>query len=322
MEAVGTVAAVIQLVGLAKNIIEAISQLYDLIKDIPGRYRSWKTGLAALKEIISRVQSNSVLHTSHVGHVMECMTSKVESLILLCGQHNPRSHSRPIKRILAAFSAYRVEPRIVQGFASLEQDKTTLILAINVDFISNSTQTTRLETGDMSNESNEELATMPTVAVAEPNPKVSKTSLETLISNALKGNASCDVLAIMQRLQVYAADNPGTHTSYSAHSSAQPRSMASGNQYHRIVVNGDGHIIGTTRQVQGSVFDGVEVAGNSSMLGDHDAAVALAHVNNNARGGQNQHRSQPGASTAAAAAAPEEEAVSPNATAGMDGEGH
>lgn len=55
METIGTVAAVIQLVRLAKDII--VSKLYDLIKDIPGWFRNWKSGLAALKEILRHTRT-------------------------------------------------------------------------------------------------------------------------------------------------------------------------------------------------------------------------------------------------------------------------
>lgn len=44
---------------------------------------------------------------------------------------------KPLKRVLTTFSACAVEPRILQYFESLEHDKTTLLLAINLRIVSN-----------------------------------------------------------------------------------------------------------------------------------------------------------------------------------------
>ncbi|GAW15322.1 hypothetical protein ANO14919_047310 [Xylariales sp. No.14919] len=149
MEVLGAVAATAQLVGMVMTILESISQLHDLVKHIPGRYHSWETELTMLKEALDCIQRNSSLQTVHIGRVIEVMSPKVETLVLLCREHAPRPGSKHIRRVLTTLSASKVEPRILQSFESLEHDKTTLILTINLHIVSNPIEIIRLPTGEM-----------------------------------------------------------------------------------------------------------------------------------------------------------------------------
>ncbi|KAI8632105.1 hypothetical protein F5Y19DRAFT_386108 [Xylariaceae sp. FL1651] len=132
MEVVGAVAAVSQLVGMAVTMLDSISQVRDFLRHMPARYQGWHAELTVLCDIISCIQQNSVLHTCQVSRIIEAMTPKIKSLAELCQQHTPHSKAGFITKISNALSARAVEPRIFQSLQSLEHDKTTLILAINL----------------------------------------------------------------------------------------------------------------------------------------------------------------------------------------------
>ncbi|KAI1419926.1 hypothetical protein F5Y12DRAFT_775429 [Xylaria sp. FL1777] len=151
MEVVGTVAATVQLVGMAMSILDSIAQLHDLIKCVPGRFQRWHTELDLLGETIKSIQHNAALQTFQVGRVMENMCPKIESLLILCKKHTPPSKASPIIKIIKNLSAHSVEPRIIEHLQSLEHDKTTLLLAIQLLPATNSTQDLCSTTKAMSN---------------------------------------------------------------------------------------------------------------------------------------------------------------------------
>ncbi|KAI3317584.1 hypothetical protein HD806DRAFT_364287 [Xylariaceae sp. AK1471] len=161
MEVVGAVAATTQLFGMAVKILESIAHLHDFIEHVPARYHGWDTELTLLGETIACIQRNSALHTCHVVKVIEIMTPKIESLALLCRQHTPPPKASRLTKVLRGLSARAVEPRILQSFQSLEQDKTTLILAVNLPIVPSSVENIRPSTEDMSHTSFEDIRGSP-----------------------------------------------------------------------------------------------------------------------------------------------------------------
>ncbi|KAI1300646.1 hypothetical protein F5Y03DRAFT_363990 [Xylaria venustula] len=137
MEVLGTVAATAQLVGMAMSILDSIAQLHDLIKHVPDRYRRWNIELGLLRETIDCIQHNPALQTMHVGRVMKAMCPKIESLLRLCKKYTPPSTANPIIKVLKNLSAHSVESLITEHLQSLEHDKTTLLLAIQLPAIPN-----------------------------------------------------------------------------------------------------------------------------------------------------------------------------------------
>lgn len=141
MEIVGTLAAATQLFGMFVNTLESLAQLHDLVKHLPGKYRRWDSELTMLRDTVNSILHNPALQSAGVSRVIGHMRPKIETLVLLCSKHASWPESKSLKRVLTTLSARTVEPRIVQGFESLEQDKTTLILAIHVCVVSNPMET-------------------------------------------------------------------------------------------------------------------------------------------------------------------------------------
>ncbi|KAI0965128.1 hypothetical protein F4678DRAFT_485539 [Xylaria arbuscula] len=75
----------------------------------------------------------------HVGRVMRAMCPKIESLLKLCKKHAPPLGANPIIKVLKNLSAYSVESLITEHLQSLEHDKTTLLLAIQLPVVPKST---------------------------------------------------------------------------------------------------------------------------------------------------------------------------------------
>lgn len=131
MEALGAAAAVGQFVGMAAKMIDLIARLEDFLKNAPARYQGWHTQLATLDHTISYIRDNTELQTNQVKRIIEEIAPKILSLIKLCERYAPTPKAEWRSRLKKALSAWGVEPRILQNFQSLEQDKTTLLLAIN-----------------------------------------------------------------------------------------------------------------------------------------------------------------------------------------------
>ncbi|KAK5625325.1 hypothetical protein RRF57_001041 [Xylaria bambusicola] len=132
MEVVGTVAATAQLMGIAIGLLNSISQIHDLIKHVPDRYQRWHVELDLLGDAITCIQQNYALQTWQVRRVLENMLSKMQSLLKLCQTYAPPSKASWIIKILKNLSAHAIEPRIIEHLQSLEHDKTTLLLAIQL----------------------------------------------------------------------------------------------------------------------------------------------------------------------------------------------
>ncbi|KAI0502725.1 hypothetical protein F5B22DRAFT_652833 [Xylaria bambusicola] len=132
MEVVGTVAATAQLVGIAIGLLNSIAQIHDLIKHVPDRYQRWHVELDLLGEAITWIQQNYALQTWQVRRVLESMRSKMQSLLKLCQTYAPPSKASWIIKIFKNLSAHAIEPRIIEHLQSLEHDKTTLLLAIQL----------------------------------------------------------------------------------------------------------------------------------------------------------------------------------------------
>lgn len=132
MEVVGTVAATFQLVGLAMSLLDSIAQLHDVINLVPDRYQRWHTELHVLGAMINCIQQDSALHTSQVNQVLENMSPKIKSLLRLCRKYTPPANAGRIIKAIKILSAHAVEPRITEYLQSLEHDKTTLLLAIQL----------------------------------------------------------------------------------------------------------------------------------------------------------------------------------------------
>ncbi|KAI1099111.1 hypothetical protein F4804DRAFT_322778 [Jackrogersella minutella] len=131
MEVLGTVAACGQLIGTAIKILDSIAQLRDYLRHAPARHRGWHTELAALHNILSYIRHHSNLQTCQVKGIIESIDFKIATLTNLCGRYMPVPNQQLFIKLNRALSARTVESKILQGFESLEHDKTTLLLVIS-----------------------------------------------------------------------------------------------------------------------------------------------------------------------------------------------
>ncbi|KAI8955277.1 hypothetical protein F4801DRAFT_574863 [Xylaria longipes] len=269
MEFIGTVAATAQLLGMVMKILESISQLHDLIKHVPGRYHSWDIELTILGEMIYYIQRNSALQTFHVGRVIANIRPKIESLVLLCREHAPRPKSKPLKRVLTTLSACAAEPRILQRFESLEHDKITLLLAINLRIASNP-----LAIEDMSKRVYEEVRERstegPSGVHADSGP-IHKTLV-------LVQKKDDDTDTTERRRSQAPGDSGQHHDMSSAHQYntgefvAPQQGIGRRSSYTTIKLVGNSIILGTSRG-DGADFDGIDLNGYRHVVGDHERDV-------------------------------------------------
>ncbi|KAI1753101.1 hypothetical protein F4782DRAFT_498340 [Xylaria castorea] len=266
MEVIGTVAATAQLLGMVMKVLESISQLHDLVKHVPGRYHSWNTELTTLGEMIYCIQRNPALQTFQVGRVIANISPKIEGLVLLCREHSPRSKAKPLKRVLTTLSACAVEPRILRRFESLEQDKTTLLLAINIHIVSNPPA---IE--DMSKQTYEKIregsTENPSDAHADAGPP------HQALVRVQKKDDNTDT---PERRGAHTPGDQGEHPSarqYDTGESVAPQ-LGTGRRssYKAIKLVGNSIVLGTSRG-DGADFGDIDLKGHRHIVGDHERDV-------------------------------------------------
>jgi hypothetical protein len=135
MEVVGAVAATAQLVSTAVRIIQAIVQLFEHLKHASSQFQSWQNELLALNTtILSIYETPKLLCNATVELLMRGIAVKTEELTRLCAQRWPATppvpNGRSLKKLAIALMSKNSESRILQIFAALERDKTTLLLTI------------------------------------------------------------------------------------------------------------------------------------------------------------------------------------------------
>ncbi|KAI1745220.1 hypothetical protein F4680DRAFT_401412 [Xylaria scruposa] len=268
MEVIGTVAATAQLLGMVMKILESISQLHDLVKHAPGRYRGWDAELTILGEMIYCIQVNPALQTFQVGRVIANISPKIESLVLLCREHCPRPEVKPLKRVLTALSACAIEPRILRRFESLEQDKSTLLLAINLHIASNP-----LAIEDMPSRAYEELREGSTENTSDTH------DITGSLHKALILVKKDDNTDTPKRRSVHTSDDQDKRHSmsstrqYDAGESVAPQQgMGRRSSYTAITVLGHKNVLGTSKG-DGADFKDVHVEGRCHVVGDHEHGV-------------------------------------------------
>ncbi|KAI1428426.1 hypothetical protein F5Y12DRAFT_711063 [Xylaria sp. FL1777] len=302
MEVLGAVAATAQLVGMVVTILESISQLYDLVKHVPGRYNSWETELAMLKESLDFIRNNSALQTAYIGRIIERMSPKFETLVLLCREHSPGPGPRSFKRALTTLSACKVEPRILQSFESLEHDKTTLILAISLHIISNPIEIIFPDTEEMGKKRNfdklEESSTQifsnadvladygPPEKALTLRPKkvsnVNRPALFGLITSAktsakTKTSQTPTSHALQQYRYSKHFNKPSTSRQNPVGSSTPKKRSGRCNTYSNLDVGGESNVIGNTignTEVDTKIY-GAKVRGYGHTVGDHVPEIVL-----------------------------------------------
>lgn len=132
MEVLGAVAAATQLCGMLIKALESTARLREILKHGPAQYKCWDMELTTLQEAISLIKNSTSLHTYSVIQLIEIIASKIEELARICTKYCPPSRARLLTKLLWAPRARSIENRILQNFASLEHDKTTLLLLINL----------------------------------------------------------------------------------------------------------------------------------------------------------------------------------------------
>ncbi|KAI0539204.1 hypothetical protein GGR58DRAFT_465591 [Xylaria digitata] len=301
MEVVGAVAATAQLVGMVVTILESISQLHDLVKHIPERYSGWQDELTILRQTLDCIRHNSSLQTAYICRVIEQMNPKVNSLVILCRDYYPNPKSKHLKRVLSALSACKIEPRILQSFQSLEHDKATLILAINLHIASNSIEIVRIATTDMSKRRFDETNESSTQSIGDSNAADlgPPTKVLTLLPPKDGGNVSNQapltrsttepVKICVSSLREWTnhCDTPFVSSNHTE----EPRRVGRrNNTYAKIKVTGNRSVVGTTTGDQGSdnTFKNIELNGDDHMVGDHEPKVVRDFHKNKAHDGSNR----------------------------------
>jgi hypothetical protein len=127
----GVAAAATQLFGTTFNLVAGISELRDRMKDAPTRIQNFRDELDSLSNTIVRIGNNPRLQTPHIEVIITAIGLKVDTLNSLLSKLSMGPNLPPVKKLVRVLKLKQTEARILQNFADLERDKTSLILTVN-----------------------------------------------------------------------------------------------------------------------------------------------------------------------------------------------
>ncbi|KAN0115281.1 hypothetical protein V8E51_004825 [Hyaloscypha variabilis] len=127
----GAAAAATQLFETTFNLVAGIAELRDRMKDAPAQIQSFRDELDSLTDTIVRIGNNPRLQTPHLELIITAVGLKVDTLNSLLSKLSTGSNLPSVKRLVRVLKLKQTEARILQNFADLERDKTSLILTVN-----------------------------------------------------------------------------------------------------------------------------------------------------------------------------------------------
>jgi hypothetical protein len=131
VEILGAAAATAQLLETTFKVVVGIAELRDRMKEAPSRIRGLKDELVTLNNTIIRIRDNPRLQEPHVEVIIMTIGLKVNTLNGLLSKSSTEPNIPSLKKIVKALKVRQTEARIIQNFADLERDKTSLILTVN-----------------------------------------------------------------------------------------------------------------------------------------------------------------------------------------------
>jgi hypothetical protein len=131
IDVLGAAAAATQLFETTFNLVAGISELRDRMKDAPTRIQNFRDELDSLTNTIVRIGNNPKLQTPHLKVIITAIGLKVDTLNSLLSKLSTGPNLPPVKKLVRVLKLKQTEARILQNFADLERDKTSLILTVN-----------------------------------------------------------------------------------------------------------------------------------------------------------------------------------------------
>ncbi|KAI0437987.1 hypothetical protein F4803DRAFT_536488 [Xylaria telfairii] len=258
MEVLGAVAAASQLCGMLIQALDETARLRDLLRHAPTQYTRWNNELIILEEAISLIKANESLHTCTVMRLIEIITGKIKELTsFVCKNQPPLSDASFIKKLLWVPRARSIENRILQSFESLEYNKTTLILLINLSNGSISVENFRTAIMD--------------VQARSSNQAVCRHGQQTLQNVDLTGLIQ-KILASLQPASKTSPDEDGEKKQPAE--STQPTQVQH-SVFEGITLKGNDSLFGSTIPT-GITFREVNITGSRRVDGMHNADAAIS----------------------------------------------
>ncbi|KAF2733296.1 hypothetical protein EJ04DRAFT_274709 [Polyplosphaeria fusca] len=187
IEVIGAVAASAQLAGYFIKIPAAVQELREHIQYFPGRIQSYAILLESLSKTLEYIKRQKTLNTHDIEDRLRSISEKIDHLNNILSPFFATSSRGNPKRYFRIPREKRTEVRIKECFATLEIEKSNLLICMSVAMNAPSTQS--MDTGSL--ETMETLTE--TTSVKEIVVHSSRTSSATS-SPTINPNASSQIL--------------------------------------------------------------------------------------------------------------------------------
>ncbi|RYP06739.1 hypothetical protein DL764_002991 [Monosporascus ibericus] len=130
VETLGILAAASQIVAYTLEVVRAIQELRQHIKQLPAQIKCFTGQLDTLTNAVLDIQRDQHLQTGAVKTLLARIIEKVEDINDLLKQSSSKLRLRPIKKVVHIIAIKKLEKLINEKFLELEADKSNLILII------------------------------------------------------------------------------------------------------------------------------------------------------------------------------------------------
>ncbi len=133
-EVIGVVASASQIIKYTAEIIDYIRSVFDFVTGTSCQFEQHREHLEALISTVKTIRQTPLLQTSLVRDHLEVLLRQSKTLGQVLRRYTVNLPRKSFRRIWTALFVHKAEGQILRGLASLERDKSNLLLCLTSSY--------------------------------------------------------------------------------------------------------------------------------------------------------------------------------------------
>lgn len=133
-EVIGVVASASQIIKYTAEIIDYIRSVFDFVTGTSCQFEQHREHLEALILTVKTIRQTPLLQTSLVRDHLEVLLRQSKTLGQVLRRYTVNLPRKSFRRIWTALFVHKAEGQILRGLASLERDKSNLLLCLTSSY--------------------------------------------------------------------------------------------------------------------------------------------------------------------------------------------
>lgn len=133
-EVIGVAASASQIIHYTAEIIDYIRSIFDFVTGTSCQFEQHREHLEALISTVNTIYQIPLLQTSLVRDHLEVLLGHTKTLGVVLRRYTVDLPPKSFRRIWTALFIHKAEGHILRGLASLERDKSNLLLCITSSY--------------------------------------------------------------------------------------------------------------------------------------------------------------------------------------------